>query len=245
MRPTFTDKLIGELRERLIAHNERAREAGAPLVKLSQLKDVYGRNFRRKNPEVRAMQKVEGYLDDLAKAGNFDETKHPRKRGEFTTKLEASAEAHRRRQQTDAGYRALTTQIIPEHRNELEGSLVRDIGLPLLGVAPSPPSIGTAPRASYPCWPGVLAASPGGSRWAFRLASRAALRASRRSSRSPRNNPASSPRALSNGERRGRQDGKVPRRSRVRHLKGHRRSVLLVRPQTHDARRRPRSAWAA
>lgn len=135
MRPLIDAAVIAELRSRVIAHNEAHPHAKA---KLGDLRKQYERGFRRSNPGARALDRVDGYLQALAKAGGFDETEHPRDgHGEFSggrgsapssaeQALPASQAAHRAAQAGSAGYRAVTTDVIPEQRYEAAGSLLRD-----------------------------------------------------------------------------------------------------------------------
>lgn len=154
-RPRFTADLIGELRHRVIAHNQ----GGHAPVKLQALKDVYSRHYRGRNPEAHAMAKVDAHLAGLAKAGGeFDEAKHPRKQdGEFSGNaggasaghetasaqhtpavrlpLPQSEREHRQMAQQNAGYRALQTAVIPETRFRPGGAALRTLGSLALGTA--------------------------------------------------------------------------------------------------------------
>ncbi len=122
MRPTFDAALIAHLKARVVDHNEA--HPGAK-TKLGELRKVYERNFRRANPGVRALQKVEQHLEALAK-GLFDEVEHPRDQtGEFQSKGSAEEE-HRARQASDPGYRALTSDVVPDNRHEAAGALIRN-----------------------------------------------------------------------------------------------------------------------
>ncbi len=139
MRPTFDAALIADLRHRVIEHNERHPTARA---KLGDLRKVYERNFRRSNPGARAMNHVEQHLDRLAKSETFEEDKHPRaKNGEFGSgrgvelKTPATHEEHRKHQLSNAGYTALTTDVIPEKRFEAAGATARDVGSLAAGAA--------------------------------------------------------------------------------------------------------------
>ncbi len=150
MRPTFDAALIGELRSRVIRHNEAHPQARA---KLGDLIKAYERGFRRTNPGARAMEKVDTLLDTLAKADDFDETAHPRGHaGEFSRKGAARQAAkptgqpvrmtlprteaeHQSLQGRNAGYKAMTSDVIPERRNEAIGSVTRDGGSLLAGTA--------------------------------------------------------------------------------------------------------------
>ncbi|MGI4793757.1 MAG: hypothetical protein ACRYG8_06650 [Janthinobacterium lividum] len=124
MRPTFDASLIAHLKSRVIEHNEAYPNAK---TKLGDLRKVYERGFRRGNPGVRALQKVDQHLDALAK-GWFSEDDHPREdSGEFTSKNKVvSVAQHRARQSSDAGYRAITSDVVPENRHEATGEIIRD-----------------------------------------------------------------------------------------------------------------------
>lgn len=135
MRATFDARLIAELRSRVIAHNTAHPHAKA---KLGDLRKAYERGYRRSNPSLRALERVDAHLDRLAKGDDaFDEDKHPRADdGEFSAgasaavaiPLPATPAAHRALQGSNSGYKALTTEVIPERRNEAAGSIIRDVG---------------------------------------------------------------------------------------------------------------------
>lgn len=140
MRPTFDATLIGELRQRVISHNEAHPDAK---VKLGELRKLYERNFRRSNPGARAMQHVDRQLEELAKADEFDESKHPRGSGGAFTQstrsvaitLPATKKAHEQLQNENAGYRAITTDSLPSLRYQAIGGIVRDVGAFAAGSA--------------------------------------------------------------------------------------------------------------
>lgn len=142
MRPTFDAALIGDLRQRVISHNEAHPGAKA---KLGDLIKAYERGYRRSNPGVRAMEKVDGMLNRLAKADEFDESEHPRGvGGEFSSKagrravtlaLPKTEGEHKRLQGQNAGYSAMTSDVIPERRGEAVGIVTRDLGSAAAGAA--------------------------------------------------------------------------------------------------------------
>jgi hypothetical protein len=68
-RPNFDAVLIGELRRRVIEHNE----AGGTRVKLGELKAIYIHNFRDRNPGARAIDAVDQYLAGLVGVSDTSE----------------------------------------------------------------------------------------------------------------------------------------------------------------------------
>jgi hypothetical protein len=135
-RPHFDATLIGELRNRVVAHNQRTPSA---LAKLGHVKRIYEKAYSGPTPHERALAKVDAHLNDLAKAGEFDDAEHPRgAHGRFSRTaaakpgvsipLPATQDEHQKLQQTNAGYRALTTDLLPTRHNEIIGGVVRDVG---------------------------------------------------------------------------------------------------------------------
>jgi hypothetical protein len=135
-RHTFNPDIIAELRCRIARHN--AACPGAP-VKLQELKKRYGQWAQGPEPHEAAMSRIDKHLERLAKA--FEEDKHPRGRaGKFESKgggeqapsmqvgLPADAAEHARMQRSNAGYDALTSDIIPDHRREEAGLFAREVG---------------------------------------------------------------------------------------------------------------------
>jgi len=125
--------IIGELRRRVVAHNSNDP---AEQVKLDDLKTRYKRYHQGPTPHATALEKIDAYLGEKLAKGAFDDAKHPRgKGGKFaasgktaTVDLPVRTEAeHKKRQEDDAGYRALTTDVIPEHRFEAGGATIRQI----------------------------------------------------------------------------------------------------------------------
>ena len=142
MRAHFDADLIAELKRRVVAHNEGTP---AEAARLGDLRKVYERGFRGSNPGHRAMKRVDEHLARLAKA-EFDETDHPRDGGgEFTSKgsgatrvrvdLPRTDQEHVREQERSAGYRALTSDAIPENRFGAAGGVLRDAGSIAAGAA--------------------------------------------------------------------------------------------------------------
>ena len=139
-RAQFNAELIATLQAKANEHNAMAKALGLPLVRLQDLKDAYSKGYRRSNPEQRAMAKVDqvlarlGGIEDLAKVKPFDEQKHKRdKDGEFASPLglpERLAD-HEQLQEDNAGYRALTSDVVPETRNRARAA----IAAPALSIA--------------------------------------------------------------------------------------------------------------
>ena len=138
MRPSIDAALIADLRTRVVHHNE-----AHPMrkTKLAELLKVYERGFRGGQPGVRAIGRVEAHLGVLAKADDFDEAEHPRGgNGEFSSsggsgapaetplgeRLPGTRAEHKALQRSNAGYRALTTDVIPDTRHEALGGALRD-----------------------------------------------------------------------------------------------------------------------
>lgn len=99
--------VIAGLRSRVIAHNEAVGAEGKR-TRLQELKKVYQQS---------GMDAVDQLLN-LRKA-EFEDTEHPRDaNGRFTqtySNVRTTAQ-HQRMRQDNAGYRAQTTQVIPESR---------------------------------------------------------------------------------------------------------------------------------
>jgi len=137
-RLTFTSGLISDLRQRVIAHNEAP---GAAPTRLGELKKVYQGAYRGQNPGEHAMGAVDRHLEKLCKAEPFDAGKHPRgKAGEFSAKavaehVPADGGAHAALQDSSAGYNALTSDVIPERRNEMNYGFYRELGSTAAGLA--------------------------------------------------------------------------------------------------------------
>ena len=133
-RPTLTASLINDLRQRVIAHNEAARLSGVDCTSLGDLKKVYIGAYRGQDPAARAMAAVDRRLNVLSKAEQFDETKHPRDKGKFASKgagkiaeiVPAKEKEHQDLQTSSAGYRALTSDVLPEYRYQVAGAALRD-----------------------------------------------------------------------------------------------------------------------
>ncbi len=149
-KPRFTPPLIADLNQRVKAHNLSHPEAP---TRLQEMKKVYQRHYRGQAPGVAAMGAVEGHLDALAKAAggdNFDESKIRRDGdGQFAPKgggakgprprplpetLPKSRAEHEATARENAGYAALTTDIIPETRMEQGGIMLRDAGVLAGGI---------------------------------------------------------------------------------------------------------------
>lgn len=145
MRPTYDAVLIDQLRKHVATHNDAHPNAR---TKLADLKDHYERGFRRRNSPVRGMQKVLDHLSTLAKSDGFDDAEHPRAAdGKFSgtpgtgpahpalvVPLPKTEAAHHRLQETNAGYAALTSDTISEHRAEGAGDIIRDAGSLVAGA---------------------------------------------------------------------------------------------------------------
>jgi uncharacterized protein YicC (UPF0701 family) len=141
----FNAAIINDLRTRVIDHNQAAPATGAKVTKLEDLKKVYERGYTKhkgRNPGAAAMRRVDSHLEELVKAGSgeFDESKVRRDGdGRFADKpgtAPASPRAqHRTRQAGDPEYRAKTTDVIPDHRGEAIGAMVRDAGAAAAGTA--------------------------------------------------------------------------------------------------------------
>lgn len=145
MRPTFDAQLIADLRLRVIEHNEAHPQAK---VKLGELRKVYEKNFRRSNPGARAMHHVDRQLAQLAKADDFEADKHPRGTdGRFASDgapsaptvlaitLPQTSQQHALLQSQNAGYKALTTDALNEHRFEAAGTVIQTVGSLTAGAA--------------------------------------------------------------------------------------------------------------
>lgn len=63
-RPLIDTEVIGELRLRVIRHNEVGR---GPKTRLEELKRVYRQGWRGQKPRVAAMNHVDRYLKRLAR----------------------------------------------------------------------------------------------------------------------------------------------------------------------------------
>lgn len=136
-RATFTPELISELRLRVIAHNE----GGFTRTRLEDLKKVYARSYVSDRPHECAMTKVRRYLEKLAKAkpdpmteiasvlakaaedqprderGRFAETGAVAPKGQAALFADvAKPQADQALRESNAGYRASQTQVIPETR---------------------------------------------------------------------------------------------------------------------------------
>lgn len=150
MRPHFDSNLIGELRNRVIQHNQAHPDAP---VRLQVLRKLYASAYQGKTPGVKAMAKIDSYL--LAKSGgdDFDESKHPRDEdGQFRskgggggsaraaaspslpTKLPVTPREHEEMTAQNAGYAALQAAFIPETRFG-EGAVALRDGLSLAAGA--------------------------------------------------------------------------------------------------------------
>jgi hypothetical protein len=143
-RPDFTAATIGDLRERVIAHNSRD---GATPVKLGALKAVYIKGWSGRDPAKSALAKVDAHLGALAKAEDFNDADHPRANdGKFSggngggkppsasIPLPATPAEHKQLTGDNAGYAALQSSIIPETRFGTAGSVLRDGGALLAGL---------------------------------------------------------------------------------------------------------------
>jgi hypothetical protein len=87
-KPKFTAAIIADLRDRVTTHNQANPVMRA---KLGDLKKVYVEQYRGATPAVRALRKVDEYLDQLVKA-SFDPDDHPRGQGgKFRSKAEQQA----------------------------------------------------------------------------------------------------------------------------------------------------------
>jgi hypothetical protein len=62
MRPNFSAEIIGELRRRAIAHNQATLDPRFH-VKLGQLKELYKRGFKGKDPHFHALNQIDAYLE--------------------------------------------------------------------------------------------------------------------------------------------------------------------------------------
>jgi ElaB/YqjD/DUF883 family membrane-anchored ribosome-binding protein len=127
-RPVFDAETIGELRQRVMAHNE----AGHARTGLTDLKKIFARGWAGDEPKTRALGQVDRHLARLAKnTGDFDETKHRRDGdGKFAPQGRAAAFSDVRSRQADrqlrdenAGYAASQTGVIPETRFSQFGPL--------------------------------------------------------------------------------------------------------------------------
>ncbi len=150
-RPVYSPEVIWELRRRVMDHNEAC--APDARVKLGELKTIFGKGWRGAQPYAHALSKVDSYLSDLRKA-EFDPSQHPRGAGgRFASgtrgspregappstasldALPASRRDHRELAQANAGYRAMTSSVVPETRFSASGQLIRDVGSIGTGIA--------------------------------------------------------------------------------------------------------------
>jgi hypothetical protein len=146
-RPNFDAPTIAALRERVITHNQND---GARATKLGELKAVYTQGWAKARGDRHsgALAKVDEHLGNLAKA-EFDDSDHPRATdGKFTESgggakaatpaaaipLPATPAEHRHLADTNAGYAALQSQVIPETRFGVAGSAARDAAALALGI---------------------------------------------------------------------------------------------------------------
>jgi len=142
MRPHFDSNLIGELRNRVIQHNQA--HPSAP-VKLQELRKLYSSAHQGRTPGVTAMAKIDSHLLAKAARDGFDEAEHPRDDdGKFQAKGGGGASAasapspslsvalpktqreHEKLTEQNAGYAALQAAIIPETRYREAAVSIRD-----------------------------------------------------------------------------------------------------------------------
>jgi hypothetical protein len=132
MSPKFSAELIAALANRVREHNEATPNNR---VKLTDLKKRFSHGYHGASEDERtaaAWANVDRHLGKLAKV--FDEGKHPRgKGGKFSGSkapiamaLPTTTAAHRRLQRTNPAYAALTSDIVPEGRNEVRGFWLRN-----------------------------------------------------------------------------------------------------------------------
>ena len=140
-RAQFSAELIDQLKIRCQKHNELAKSLGLPLVRLQSLKDIYSRGYKRSNPAERAMRKVDEHLASLAGTATLEKADSNRDdKGRFAPGKSVSARVplprteaeHEALQNENAGYSALTSEIVPDHRHEVAA---RVLTLPALGLA--------------------------------------------------------------------------------------------------------------
>jgi hypothetical protein len=147
----WTREIVGTLSDRVRTHNEKTADPAAK-TKLVDLKKVYARGYHGRDATacaVNALAKVDRHLGGLeALAKGFDASKHPRgNKGEFTSggkkggsagidaiPLPKTARQHAKLQETNAAYRALTSDVVPERRNEVIGDWARELGSTALGA---------------------------------------------------------------------------------------------------------------
>lgn len=145
MKVAFSPPVIAELRRRVIEHNELLKSAGASakretaLTKLTSLKDLYKRFYNGADPHQHALMHIDAHLERLrdrvlAKVEGRDE------RGRFSSGGGsggggsppdsgqhgffgdvARPEDHQNLADSNAGYDASQTQIIPETRYSVFG----------------------------------------------------------------------------------------------------------------------------
>lgn len=126
MRAKFSPQIINQLRDRVIRFNEALPDASreASLIKLQNLKGLYKRWYGGKDPHAHALHKIDEHLEALGKAqAPFNPGEHPRDpSGQFAGgqaahyKDVATSAQHRALADSNAGYDAAQTQVIPETR---------------------------------------------------------------------------------------------------------------------------------
>jgi hypothetical protein len=126
-RPRFDADLIADLRSRVIAHNSAVGRDGPFATKLEALKKVYAGGHRGAKPAEAASKAVEQHLAlrkaefDEAEVNRDEDGKFASKGGLGQRKQFADVKTQRqdaRLRDTNAGYRASQTQVIPEQRWE-------------------------------------------------------------------------------------------------------------------------------
>lgn len=131
--PRIDERVISEIRHRVIAHNEACRDE-AHKVRLGELRKIFQRTCRGPNAEVSAFARIDRHLKELRKAdGTFDENEHPRGQGgKFRSKGQrggmrqvmrdvATPAQHKEAKEENYGYRQLQTAVIPETRYSTYG----------------------------------------------------------------------------------------------------------------------------
>jgi hypothetical protein len=151
-RPDFNAAIISDLRGRVIAHNS----THPTQVKLGTLKAVYTAGWNdphrgRRGRAQSALAKVDSHLNALAKAEEFDPTKHPRDHGKFSSSPGAAAAPaakpaaiamrlpvtqadHQQLARDNAGYAAMQSAVVPENRYGAIGGIARDAGALAVGL---------------------------------------------------------------------------------------------------------------
>lgn len=147
MKPIVSAQVIGELRHRVIAHNEALPEdlRAEHRVKLNDLKKLYRQWYGGRDPHQHALALIDARLEQLHKqvlAKAAPPTERRDEDGRFTSGGQrgfyrdvASRSAHRQLEDENAGYEAAQTQVIPETRFSLFGPPIAGAAGVAYGVA--------------------------------------------------------------------------------------------------------------